>query len=422
MSPRQPHPSHGRMLRRAGLIAAMAAAGVIATALPASAHAGFSSYAGFSYQPNPLGSSTSPYEPGTRYTLVVRAAVETTQPYNGSDDTDVRIDINVPTGWTDPACGSAMLQVNNSGTGFTNQPGAAVVGWACQVLTVGSNKVIRFSGPQVSSPATKADSAQFFSFQVTTPSPSTKTTYSGAGSTQGFIVDQTYASGANSHWYPDANYPGTAPDGTTRNELATGLVRTVAATHVPGAPTVTAAPRAGKTLITWTTPTGGLPITSTTVTLTGGASPIVATITPSWIAAHGNQVLITGLNPDTTYSATVRATNSLGVGTASTPVTVTPRVVPTKPLNPTLGATTATTASVMWTTPTSNGGSAITGYTIRVYTLAGGSTPVKTFNTSQTNYLMTGLTTGANYTVKVVAVNAAGTSPESSGVRFRLHL
>ena len=70
----------------------------------------------------------------------------------------------------------------------------------------------------------------FFVFTVTVPSPAVQTSYTGAAGsgTEGFIVDQYYASGAISHWYPDDDYQGTIPPGAV-SELATGLVRTVAA-------------------------------------------------------------------------------------------------------------------------------------------------------------------------------------------------
>ena len=400
-----------RSIRRTGLIVGICLAGLIASATPAFAHAGFSSYAGFSNQPNPLGSTTSPYAPGTRYTLVVRTAVETTSPFNGSDDTNVKIEINVPSGWTDPACGSALLQVNNSGTGYTNQPGAAVNTWSCSVITVGSNKVIRFTGPQVASPATKADSAQFFSFNVTTPTPATKTSYSGAAGTQGFIVDQTYASGANSHWYPNADYQGTAPEGTTRNELATGLVRTV--NPAPGSPTAVLVTRGNKAAaVSWTAPenNGGSAITGYTVS----ASPQVGGVTKTCTTSSTTTCTVSGLTNGTAYTFTARATNAIGNSAASamsqaiTPST-SPAAVPGRPTALTVDAARNGTFQLRWTPPTDNRGSSIIGYTITA-TATDQTTRSCTvaFGTNSCN--ISNVVNGVKYTLTAVATNSVGSS------------
>src|ERR1019366_3206525 len=65
-------------------------------------------------------------------------------------------------------------------------------------------------------------------------------------------------------------------------------------------------------------------------------------------------------------------------------------------------------ATVTWTAPTSNGGSAITGYVI---TPSSGS-PVTVGNVLTST--VTGLTNGTAYTFKVAAINAVGTGPQSA--------
>lgn len=404
-------PHAGRLRRRLAMTIAVTAGVILANALPASAHAGFSSYAGFSNQPNPLGSTTAPYAPGTRYTLVVRAAVETTSPFNGSDDTDVRVDINVPSGWSDPACGAAMLQVNNAGTGNTNQPGAVVNSWSCSVLTVGSNRVIHFTGPQVAAPATKADSAQFFSFQVTTPSPSARTTYSGADGTEGFIVDQTYASGANSHWYPNAAYQGTAPAGTTRNELATGLLRTV--NPAPGAPTQVIVTRQSQAAaVSWTAPAsdGGSAITGYRVTTFAGG----VAVDGRTCSTSSTSCTVTGLTNGVDYTFSVTATNAIGNSAPSSrSQVIAPRAtaagVPGRPTGLTLDSARLGSFAIHWTEPTSNGGSSITSYTA---TASSSGLPTRSctvmFGTSSCT--ISGLTIGSKYSVSLTATNSAGDS------------
>ena len=76
---------------------------------------------------------------------------------------------------------------------------------------------------------------------------------------------------------------------------------------------------------------------------------------------------VTGLTNGTAYTFTVAAINSVGTGPASAASnSVTPAPVVTVPGAPTIGTATAGNASatVTWTAPASNGGSAITGYVI----------------------------------------------------------
>lgn len=70
--------------------------------------------------------------------------------------------------------------------------------------------------------------------------------------------------------------------------------------------------------------------------------------------------------------------------------------------------------SLAWTAPASNGGSAITGYTVE-YTPSGGSAQTVSTGSTSTSYTLTGLTNGTAYTVKVAAANAVGTGAYSAG-------
>jgi hypothetical protein len=110
----------------------------------------------------------------------------------------------------------------------------------------------------------------------------------------------------------------------------------------------------------------------------------------------------------------VKATNAIGTGPESAASnSVTPTAGATAPGAPTIGTATAgnAQATVTFTAPASDGGSAITSYTAT-------STPGNITGTcngaSCTQITVTGLTNGTAYTFKVKATNAIGTGPESA--------
>src|SRR5207244_1904260 len=116
----------------------------------------------------------------------------------------------------------------------------------------------------------------------------------------------------------------------------------------------------------------------------------------------GSPLVVTGLANGTSYTFTVTAHNAVGDGAASAPSgAVTPRTVPDAPTG--VSATPGNgQASVAFTDPVSNGGSAITSYTVT--SLPGGLTA-----TGPTSPLVViGLTNGTSYTFTVTAHNVAG--------------
>jgi hypothetical protein len=117
-------------------------------------------------------------------------------------------------------------------------------------------------------------------------------------------------------------------------------------------------------------------------------------------------ISMTGLNPGTSYTFTVTATNGDGTSGPSSPSnSIT--TDSTAPGTPTIGTATKTgtsTATVTFTPPASNGGSPIMGYTVT-------STPgsIEAFGTSSP-ITVTGLTSGTSYTFSVIAANEIGAS------------
>ncbi|RID97777.1 beta strand repeat-containing protein, partial [Simplicispira hankyongi] len=173
---------------------------------------------------------------------------------------------------------------------------------------------------------------------------------------------------------------------------------------LPDAPTgLSATPGNAQATISFTAGSdNGSPITNYQYSLDAGAH--WTSFTP---AATSSPVSITGLTNGTAYSVTLRAVNAGGGGAASAAVGVTPYTVPGAP---TIGTATAGSgqASVAFTAPASNGGSAITGYTVTSnpggLTGTGAASPIT----------VTGLTSGTAYTFTVTATNAAGTGSASA--------
>ena len=211
-----------------------------------------------------------------------------------------------------------------------------------------------------------------------------------------------------------SNLIGTGPASSASNAV------TPAAPTAPGAPTgVTASAGNGTASVSWTAPSnGGSAITSYTITpyISGVAqTSLASTITGSPPATN---TTITGLTNGTTYTFAITATNAVGTGPASVQSNAVTPSGPTLPGAPTGVSATAglNSAAVSWTAP-SNGGSAITTYTITPYISGVAQNSLASTITGSppaTNTTITGLTGGTTYTFTVTATNAVGTGPAST--------
>ncbi|HMJ76102.1 MAG TPA: DUF4214 domain-containing protein [Iamia sp.] len=202
--------------------------------------------------------------------------------------------------------------------------------------------------------------------------------------------------------------------GTGGQSVASNAITATGAATKPAVPTaITAVAGNGRATVSWTAPAanGGSAISSYEVTpyIDGVEQPPVTS------AGTGTSKVVTGLTNGTAHTFRVRAFNGVDHSDSSDASgAVTPTAGATVPAAPTGASATAgnAQASVSWTAPGSNGGSAITGYVVTPYVGATAQTPVSSAGTG-TSKVVTGLTNGTAYTFKVAAVNALGTGTRS---------
>ena len=205
--------------------------------------------------------------------------------------------------------------------------------------------------------------------------------------------------------YTIASY-GTAGQGTlsaAQNITSLGIPTALAATWQSTA----------SLAATWAAPTGtgNSPITGYSLRYRITGAPSWTTATPT-----ASPTTLTSLTVGSPYEMQIAAMNAIGTGTYSTLLTKAAPTVPTAPTNLTWTAAYGQVA-LSWTVPSSNGGLAISDYTITA-TAPDGSPGAgvsgqltRTLGSTGTTFTYTGLTNGYSYMLSVGAINGVGTSP-----------
>ncbi len=201
-------------------------------------------------------------------------------------------------------------------------------------------------------------------------------------------------------------------DGPIQDDLEAYIVQLINAV-APSAPqNLSANAGNGNIVLTWSAPTNDGGATITGYKVYRGTTPGGEGVTP--IATLGIVLTYTdtGRTNGVTYYYKVCAVNIKGDGTRSIEDSATPVTLPAAPV---LTSATSGNAQVVlvWTAPSSNGGSAITNYRIYCGVASGSEVLIDTVGNVLT-YTDTGLTNGQIYYYKIRAVNGVGDGPQSN--------
>lgn len=173
---------------------------------------------------------------------------------------------------------------------------------------------------------------------------------------------------------------------------------TVPTPVAPSAPGISATPGNGYVDFSFSAPTNGG---------TGGVSYYQSSPNNStWTNNPANPFRYTGPN-GTSISGYIRAVNAYGQAGPSAGASAIPRTVPSAPTSFAANSSTFGRLVLSWAAPASNGGNAVTKYTLK-----NGTTTLQ--DSISTSYTHTGLLPYTDYSYTVTATNAAGASAPAS--------
>lgn len=199
-----------------------------------------------------------------------------------------------------------------------------------------------------------------------------------------------------------------------RNDLGEGPSTAVASatpTGAPPAPTgLSGQGSNGNATVAWHAPAsdGGSALTGYTVYRSKGGGPfeLAASLGPSLSFQDGN------LSNGVEYTYRVASVNAYGEGARSAPFSLTPVGPPEAPTQVSVTAS-GDSLTVTWVEPASDGGLAVTGYTLYRRAGSGSMEPIGTVG-AVTTYTDAGLGYGQTYYYQVTALNSAGEGARSA--------
>ncbi len=219
-------------------------------------------------------------------------------------------------------------------------------------------------------------------------------------------------------WQTCQGTPPVVPDPFATNVLAVNNCPTPAATAAPGAPTVARAKATGPSIaVSWSAAQSVQPVTNYRVrTFSNGVFSSDTIVSGTGTIFPATTTTLSGLASGPAYTFQVSAINGKGesgFSPVSNSVGVPGVDPPGMPTNAT--ATSGDTAAfVNWTAPASNGGGAITSYTVAAITNNARTNITSTVAAPATSAVVTGLTNGSNYSFSVHATNSGGNGLEST--------
>ena len=242
-------------------------------------------------------------------------------------------------------------------------------------------------------------------------------------------VDESSQSGKDIYYdtTTDSSIANFTDSGTYSFGTDSSLVGNLNYYTLPTAPaSLTGVAGQAQVTLNWTAPSdnGGTSVTSYTLQRATNSGFTTGLVTTTGVT--GTTLTVTGLTNGTAYYFRIAAVNSVATAASTTGAyrtlsgTLTPTTSATVPGPPTALAFTPsaekTSIDLSWTAPASNGGAAITQYSIRYTPFGSATTTTVLTGSTSTSFTLTGLSTNTSFTIDVAAVNSVGTGAYSASV------
>jgi len=189
--------------------------------------------------------------------------------------------------------------------------------------------------------------------------------------------------------------------------VASAIATSTPFTTASSPASITAIPADTQVLLTWVAgASNGASITGYVIERSDDAGSTWSTVSANTNSGL-TRYIVTGLTNGVSYTFRIAALNQAGTGGATTSTATVPAGAPSAPTALVVSPGN-TTATLSWTAPSTDGGSAVTGYRIERSVNAGSTWTVIVSDTASTSttYSASGLTNGTLYNFRVSALNA----------------